>query len=61
MCSLLHELSKKQPCHFCGVKYFQYELPSFCCYNGQTLLSTPQVPIDLHTLYTSQSDEALEF
>ena len=29
MCSPLHELSKKQPCRFCGAKCFQYESPSF--------------------------------
>ena len=55
MCFLLHELSKRQSCCFCGAP------PSFCCYNGQVLLSTPQVLIDLYNLCTFQSDEIIEF
>ena len=61
ICSPLHELSKKQSCHFCGAKHFQYEPSRFCCYNGQVVISTPQVPKDLYNLYISQSEEALEF
>ena len=61
ICFSLHELSKRQSCCFCGAKCFQYETPSFCCYNGQVVFFTPQVLKDLYNLYISQSEEALEF
>ena len=61
LCSPLHELRKRQSCRFCDAKRFQYEPPSFCCYNGQVVLFVPRVPKDLYKLYTTQSEEALEF
>lgn len=48
-------------CSFCHAKRFQYESPSFCCYNGQVVLANENVPEVLCTLFTSQTEEGLEF
>ncbi|KAI8561404.1 hypothetical protein RHMOL_Rhmol04G0336800 [Rhododendron molle] len=48
-------------CRFCRAKRFQYEPPTFCCHNGEVVLTSPSVPSSLRNLFTSQTVEALEF
>ncbi|KAG5520326.1 hypothetical protein RHGRI_033033 [Rhododendron griersonianum] len=59
--SQLHSLRPVRTCSFCHAKRFQYESPSFCCYNGQVVLANENVPEALRTLFTSQTEEGLEF
>ncbi|KAG5565447.1 hypothetical protein RHGRI_001363 [Rhododendron griersonianum] len=56
-----HELRTMANCQFCQGKRFQYEPPTFCCHNGEVVLTSPSVPSRLRNLFTSQTFEALEF
>ena len=47
-------------CH-CGAKKFAKETNSFCCSNGEIKLKINNVPKELYELYTSKSNESLEF
>ncbi|KAL3515051.1 hypothetical protein ACH5RR_021953 [Cinchona calisaya] len=42
-------------------KKFQYESTSFCCDNGNIKLACPEISEELHDLFTSQSEESIEF
>ncbi|XP_058212688.1 uncharacterized protein LOC131324650 isoform X1 [Rhododendron vialii] len=56
-----HELRSMAICRFCWAKRFQNEPPTFCCHNGEVVLTSPFVPSSLRNLFTSQTVEALEF
>nr|DAD32814.1 TPA_asm: hypothetical protein HUJ06_011665 [Nelumbo nucifera] len=59
--SSIPELKKVPSCQFCGAKGFQYEPPTFCCYNGQVILESNLVSDELYKLYTSGYDDVVEF
>ncbi|KAG5563862.1 hypothetical protein RHGRI_000157 [Rhododendron griersonianum] len=56
-----HELRSMANCRFCQAKRFQNEPPTFCCHNGEVVLTSPSVPSNLRNLFTTQTVEALEF
>ncbi|KAF7151703.1 hypothetical protein RHSIM_Rhsim02G0156100 [Rhododendron simsii] len=56
-----HELQSMANCQFCRAKRFQNEPPTFCCHNGEVVLTSPSIPSYLRNLFTSQTVEALEF
>ncbi|XP_058184415.1 uncharacterized protein LOC131301926 [Rhododendron vialii] len=56
-----HELQSMANCRFCRAKRFQNEPPTFCCHNGEIVLTSPSVQSNLRNLFTSQTVEALEF
>ncbi|KAG5531059.1 hypothetical protein RHGRI_025874 [Rhododendron griersonianum] len=56
-----HELRTMANCRFCQGKRFQYEPPTFCCHNGEVVLTSPSIPSRLRNLFNSQTVEALEF
>ncbi|KAL7145758.1 hypothetical protein ABFS83_07G107900 [Erythranthe nasuta] len=60
-CSDMHELKKMPDCSHCGATRFEYEPPTFCCGNGKIKLAHIEVPDELYDLFTSQSEEAIEF
>ena len=39
----------------------QHEPPTFYCYNGKVVLFVPQILEDFYILYSSQSEETIEF
>ncbi|KAL7106310.1 hypothetical protein ACP275_07G104200 [Erythranthe tilingii] len=57
----MHELKKMSDCRHCGATRFEYEPPTFCCGNGKIKLAPIEVPDELYDLFTSQSEEAIEF
>lgn len=48
-------------CVFSGAKKFQKGSKGFCCSNGTVKLKINDVPLQLHHLFTSTSDELDEF
>ncbi|XP_012856992.1 PREDICTED: uncharacterized protein LOC105976260 [Erythranthe guttata] len=48
-------------CSHCGATRFEYEPPTFCCGNGKIKLAPIEVPDELYDLFTSPSEEAIEF
>ncbi|KAL3521943.1 hypothetical protein ACH5RR_014777 [Cinchona calisaya] len=55
------ELPSAADCEHCGAKRFHLEPANFCCSGGEISVVTPAMPYDLMRLYTSQSEECLEF
>jgi hypothetical protein len=51
-----HVLKPVNDCIYCGAMKFQYEGPAFCCRKGKVKIATPEVPQELHRLFTSQVD-----
>ena len=49
------------PCNYCNTKRFQHGTKGFSCLDGETLLVTNDVLEELFDLYTSHSEEAIEF
>ncbi|KAI0496566.1 hypothetical protein KFK09_022886 [Dendrobium nobile] len=59
--SELHFLEHQRSCFYCNAKLFQFELPTFCCYNGEVLLAPTKVHEKLYELFTSCSSDSNEF
>lgn len=58
---VIHELKLMPLCAFCNAKRFEYETPTFCCYNGEVKLSYSKYPDELLSLFTSQLEEGIKF
>lgn len=48
-------------CNHCGAKKFWNETNAFCCGNGEIKLKLNEAPDELYELFTSKSDESVEF
>ncbi|XP_057791098.1 uncharacterized protein LOC131008222 [Salvia miltiorrhiza] len=59
--SILNELKKVSDCTYCGATKFEYEPPTFCCDNGKVILPFSEIPEELYELFTSESQEAMDF
>ncbi|XP_059663506.1 uncharacterized protein LOC132309192 [Cornus florida] len=49
-------LKKVPSCSHCLAKKFEHEPPTFCCSNGDVILTSTLVPDELYKLFTSQTD-----
>lgn len=56
-----YKLKKMPSCIHCGATRFEHEPPTFCCDNGKVKLAHSDVPEKLYELYTSQSEESIDF
>ena len=56
-----HVLKKVQNCFYCRAKRFEGEGPAFCCRNGRVNIFIPEVPNELHRLFTSQTDKDAKY
>ncbi|PKU86419.1 hypothetical protein MA16_Dca025242 [Dendrobium catenatum] len=59
--SELYFLEHPRSCIYCNAKIFQFEPPTFCCYNGEVQLAPTKVNEELYELFNSCSSNSNEF
>lgn len=54
-------MEKVPNCIYYGAARFEYEPRTFCCDDGKIQLSSTEIPDELFSLFTSNSEDAVEF